>query len=148
MYAYLLPCNNGTFNSFLINFSAFSLAMFQNELAILEFIHLLVETMDRHFGNVVSYWSEKKKRHQRIVLYQLSKVIWVLIFAVWAGHHVSFGESTLHAGGNGHEWLYCWDQQGQHPLSNTANGQSIIGCLTLIHSKVLDIRLAGCVFIL
>ena len=26
----------------------------QNELAILEFIHLLVETMDRHFGNVVS----------------------------------------------------------------------------------------------
>ncbi|CAA0834675.1 AP-4 complex subunit sigma [Striga hermonthica] len=24
----------------------------QNELAILEFIHLLVETMDRHFGNV------------------------------------------------------------------------------------------------
>lgn len=27
----------------------------QNELAILEFIHLLVETMDRHFGNVVSY---------------------------------------------------------------------------------------------
>lgn len=28
--------------------------MLQNELAILEFIHLLVETMDRHFGNVVS----------------------------------------------------------------------------------------------
>jgi len=27
--------------------------MLQNELAILEFIHLLVETMDRHFGNVV-----------------------------------------------------------------------------------------------
>ncbi|XP_077210042.1 SNARE-like superfamily protein isoform X2 [Tasmannia lanceolata] len=25
---------------------------FMNELAILEFIHLLVETMDRHFGNV------------------------------------------------------------------------------------------------
>jgi len=24
----------------------------ENELAILEFIHLLVETMDRHFGNV------------------------------------------------------------------------------------------------
>ncbi|CAA2999794.1 AP-4 complex subunit sigma [Olea europaea subsp. europaea] len=27
----------------------------ENELAILEFIHLLVETMDRHFGNVVSF---------------------------------------------------------------------------------------------
>ncbi|XP_049934394.1 AP-4 complex subunit sigma isoform X2 [Nymphaea colorata] len=26
----------------------------ENELAILEFIHLLVETMDQHFGNVVS----------------------------------------------------------------------------------------------
>ncbi|CAK9152777.1 unnamed protein product [Ilex paraguariensis] len=26
----------------------------ENELAILEFIHLVVETMDRHFGNVVS----------------------------------------------------------------------------------------------
>nr|GMD01825.1 AP-4 complex subunit sigma [Ipomoea batatas]GME17038.1 AP-4 complex subunit sigma [Ipomoea batatas] len=26
----------------------------ENELAILELIHLLVETMDRHFGNVVS----------------------------------------------------------------------------------------------
>ena len=30
------------------------MSMLQNELAILEFIHLLVETMDRHFGNVVS----------------------------------------------------------------------------------------------
>lgn len=38
--------------------------IWQNELAILEFIHLLVETMDRHFGNVVStliQTSEKKK---------------------------------------------------------------------------------------
>jgi hypothetical protein len=26
----------------------------QNELAILEFIHCVVETMDRYFGNVVS----------------------------------------------------------------------------------------------
>jgi AP-4 complex subunit sigma-1 len=31
----------------------------QNELAILEFIHLLVETMDRHFGNVVSLRNPK-----------------------------------------------------------------------------------------
>lgn len=35
-------------------FDSFFLFMLQNELAILEFIHLLVETMDRHFGNVVS----------------------------------------------------------------------------------------------
>ena len=28
--------------------------IFQNELAILEFIHCVVETMDRYFGNVVS----------------------------------------------------------------------------------------------
>lgn len=33
----------------------FSSYILQNELAILEFIHLLVETMDRHFGNVVSF---------------------------------------------------------------------------------------------
>ncbi|MFQ6650990.1 hypothetical protein Gotur_022280 [Gossypium turneri] len=31
--------------------------MWQNELAILEFIHLLVETMDRHFGNVFYYFT-------------------------------------------------------------------------------------------
>ncbi|MBA0835684.1 hypothetical protein Goarm_007950, partial [Gossypium armourianum] len=29
----------------------------ENELAILEFIHLLVETMDRHFGNVVRFFT-------------------------------------------------------------------------------------------
>lgn len=29
--------------------------VWQNELAILEFIHLFVETMDRHFGNVVFF---------------------------------------------------------------------------------------------
>ncbi|KAG5605935.1 hypothetical protein H5410_027427 [Solanum commersonii] len=32
--------------------SLMSYSIWQNELAILEFIHLLVETMDRHFGNV------------------------------------------------------------------------------------------------
>ncbi|KAF3621721.1 AP-4 complex subunit sigma-1 [Capsicum annuum] len=31
---------------------SFLLHTWENELAILEFIHLLVETMDRHFGNV------------------------------------------------------------------------------------------------
>ncbi|XP_020215513.1 AP-4 complex subunit sigma isoform X2 [Cajanus cajan] len=31
----------------------------ENELAILEFIHLLVETMDRHFGNVVHFMLEE-----------------------------------------------------------------------------------------
>lgn len=34
--------------------------LLQNELAILEFIHLLVETMDRHFGNVVSLLLAKR----------------------------------------------------------------------------------------
>ena len=48
---------NGKFSLKLYGFLqiyALLLLLFQNELAILEFIHCLVETMDRYFGNVVS----------------------------------------------------------------------------------------------
>ena len=47
LYFLLIPLSN-------ISFPFLGISMLQNELAILEFIHLLVETMDRHFGNVVS----------------------------------------------------------------------------------------------
>ena len=43
--------------AYLSQYSFPFLAFMLNELAILEFIHLLVETMDRHFGNVVSLHS-------------------------------------------------------------------------------------------
>ncbi|KAG9132947.1 hypothetical protein Leryth_021838 [Lithospermum erythrorhizon] len=47
------------------------------ELAILEFIHLLVETMDRHFGNVC----------ELDIMFSLEK-------------------SSLYAEGDGYEWVY------------------------------------------
>ncbi|KAG4999149.1 hypothetical protein GLYMA_08G031600v4 [Glycine max] len=61
----------------------------ESELAILEFIHLLVETMDRHPGNVCV-----------------------------ARYDVSFRKSTFYAGGNGHEWLHCGDKQSKYSVSN------------------------------
>lgn len=51
-------------------------------------------------------------------------------FAVWAGHYVPSGESTFHAGRNGHEWVHHWDKQGKYPRSNTTVGQGIIICFS------------------
>lgn len=40
---------------------------------------------------------------------------------VRVGYHVSSGESALHAGGNGDEWMYCRDEQVQHSVPHTAS---------------------------
>lgn len=49
-YLYLIHCLHLS----LLSFSVLCFWLLQNELAILEFIQLLVETMDRHFGNAAS----------------------------------------------------------------------------------------------
>ena len=90
------------------------LSILQNELAILEFIHLVVETMDRHFGNVVSLLTNIIQITS-YTLSVLSMSIYVCVrmriykiyeFAVRARHHVPSGESAFHARGNGHERLH------------------------------------------
>lgn len=109
----LIRLHDYSFSSFLTNFPASSWLCLQNELAILEFIHLLVETMDRHFGNVVSIPSfhppekrEIKTAAYCVFCFDFTKLAEFSNFAVRAGHHVPFGESTFHAGRDGHEWLH------------------------------------------
>lgn len=49
-YLYLIHCLHHS----LLSFNVLCFWLLQNELAILEFIQLVVQTMDRHFGNVAS----------------------------------------------------------------------------------------------
>lgn len=110
----------------IVVFSSFiSSSIWQNELAILEFIHLLVETMDRHFGNVVSLWIKLIVFWKSVGMFYFL-VCWFSNSIVRARYHVSSWESTLHAGGDGNEWVYCWDKQGEYSDSNSTYGQSII----------------------
>ncbi|OVA08514.1 Adaptor protein complex [Macleaya cordata] len=57
----------------------------ENELAILEFIHLLVETMDRHFGNVC----------ELDIMFHLEKVHFMLEEMVMNGCVVETSKSNI-----------------------------------------------------
>ncbi|KAH1135806.1 hypothetical protein GLYMA_05G224800v4 [Glycine max] len=56
-----------------------------NELAILEFIHLLVETMDRHFGNV----------NELDIMFHLEKVHFMLEEIVMNGCIVETSKANI-----------------------------------------------------
>lgn len=119
---------------FFFKFSAFSFSIFA-EWACYSGIYT---PASRNYGS--PFWQcgkllikEKTQETNCVITSEL------FFFPVWIGYHVSFGESALHAGGNGDEWLYCRNEQGQHPLSNTANGQSIMRCSTW---KVVDIYIS------
>ncbi|RZC81646.1 hypothetical protein C5167_044219 [Papaver somniferum] len=58
---------------------------YKNELAILEFIHLLVETMDRHFGNVC----------ELDIMFHLEKVHFMLEEMVMNGYIVETSKSNV-----------------------------------------------------
>ncbi|XP_014631551.2 AP-4 complex subunit sigma [Glycine max] len=57
----------------------------ENELAILEFIHLLVETMDRHFGNV----------NELDIMFHLEKVHFMLEEIVMNGCIVETSKANI-----------------------------------------------------
>ncbi|KAI3915318.1 hypothetical protein MKX01_035577 [Papaver californicum] len=66
-------------------FFSITLILLFNELAILEFIHLLVETMDRHFGNVC----------ELDIMFHLEKVHFMLEEMVMNGYIVETSKSNV-----------------------------------------------------
>ncbi|KAI3879621.1 hypothetical protein MKX03_029349, partial [Papaver bracteatum] len=62
-----------------------SIFFFFNELAILEFIHFLVETMDRHFGNVC----------ELDIMFHLEKVHFMLEEMVMNGYIIETSKSNV-----------------------------------------------------
>ncbi|RWW81831.1 hypothetical protein BHE74_00009745 [Ensete ventricosum] len=69
--------------------------LFQNELAILEFIHLFVETMDRHFGNVVSFPGFIVVQCELDIMFHLEKAHFMLEEMVMNGCIVETSKSNI-----------------------------------------------------
>lgn len=71
-------------------------------LAYLEFIHCLVETLDRYFENVVSLL---------YLYYNLIKnEINIFNYIVWVRYNVKYRKGTLYFRRNDYEWANSWNK--------------------------------------